>query len=73
MLEAMFHRIENAHEGFIETLQRCGDISRDDALKVKNNYLKHRLAKVHPGVGVIKVKHGAFLDRDVIRRTVDME
>ncbi len=72
MLEAMFTRIENAHAGFIETLQRCGSISRDDAVKVKTYYLKHRLAKLDTGVGVIKVKHGAYLDNDVIRRAVDM-
>ena len=71
MLEAMFQRIENAHQGFIETLQRCGNISRDDAIKVKAYYLKHRLAKLDTGVGVINVKHGAYLDNDVIHRAVD--
>ena len=73
MLEAMFQRIENAHQGFIETLQRCGNISQEDATKVKTLYLKHRLAKLDTGVGVINVKHGAYLDKDVIRRAVDME
>lgn len=71
MLEAMFQRIENAHESFVETLQRCGDISRADAIKVKTLYLKHRLAKLDTGVGVINVKHGAYLEPDVIRRAVD--
>ncbi len=71
MLEEMFQRIENAHQAFIEVLQNAGGISRADAVKVKDFYLKHRLAKTDTGIGRISVKHGAYLDADVIRRAVD--
>ena len=73
MLEAMLHRIENGHQAFIEVLQSAGEISRADAIKVKSLYLENRLAKMDTGIGRISVKHGAYLDRDVIRRAVDME
>lgn len=72
MLEDMLHRIENGHQAFIERLQDLGQISRADAIKVKEFYLKNRLAKLDAGIGRISVKHGAYLDRDVIRRAVEM-
>ena len=72
MLQDMLTRIENAHENFIGTLMRWGDVNRADAIKVKNFYIKKRLVKVDTGIGRISVKHGAFLDRDVIRRAVVM-
>lgn len=73
MMEAMAQRIENAHAAFIETLQGFAGISRADAIKVKALYLKHRLATLDPGIGKIHVKHGAYLEPDVIHRAVDME
>jgi hypothetical protein len=72
MLQDMLTRIENAHQDFVETIKRCGDISRDDAIKVKAFYLKKRLAKIDTGIGRISVKHGAYLEADVIRRAVVM-
>lgn len=72
MLEAMLQRIENGHQAFVEVLRAAGDISQADALRVKTLYLKHRLAKMDTGIGRISVKHGAYLERDVIQRAVDM-
>lgn len=73
MLDAMARRIENAHQAFTQVLQEAAGISRDDAVRVKNLYLKHRLAKINPGIGAINVKHGAYLEPDVIHRAVDMK
>ncbi len=70
MLEAMFTRIENAHEGFIDTLMRWGGITREEAIAVKAFYIKHKLVKVDKGIGRISVKHGAYLDKDVIKKAV---
>ena len=68
----MAKRAEIAHANFIETLTRLGEIDEPAAHKVKNLYLRHRIAKLDLGIGRINVKHGAFLDRDVIRRAVAM-
>ncbi len=72
MLEAMFTRIENAHEGFTETLMHWGGISKADALKVKSFYLKNKIAKLDTGIGRISVKHGVYLEKSVIKDAVTM-
>lgn len=61
-------RIVNAHLGFVETLERCGNITEKQAISVKDYYLKNKLAKLDAVSGRITVKHGAFLDADVIQR-----
>ncbi len=66
------HRIDNAHEDFTETLIRCGEFDREDAIKVKNLYLAKKLAKIDIGIGRINVKHGAYLDQDVLTRALAM-
>jgi len=65
-------RAASAHANFVEVLAELGDIDEAAAHKVKNLYLRHRLAKLDIGIGRISVKHGALLDRDVIRRAVAM-
>ncbi len=66
------HRIDNAHEDFTETLIRLGEFDREDAIKVKNLYLAKKLAKIDIGIGRINVKHGAYLDQDVLTRALAM-
>lgn len=65
-------RETNARANFAETLAAAGGISEGDAIKVMNLYLKSKLAKLDRHIGRISVKHGAYLDRDVIRRAVEM-
>ena len=65
-------RVANAESAFIETLVALGGITEAEAVKVMAYYLKHKLAKLSIGVGAINVKHGAFLDRDVIRRAAEL-
>ncbi len=72
MLEAMFTRIENAHENFTETLMRLGGINKVEAAKVKSFYLKNKIAKLDTGIGRISVKHGVYLEKSVIKDAVTM-
>ena len=72
MLEDVFTRIENAEARFIESIRGIVDCTEAEARKVMNLYLKEKLAKLSIGVGQINVKHGAFLEPDVIRRAIIM-
>lgn len=63
-------RIVNAENNFVETLQRCGEIDKDTAEKVMRFYLYNKLAKLDAVNGTIKVKHGAFLDKQSIVNAV---
>jgi len=68
--KAVAERIVRAHIDFIETLMNLSNISREDAVKVKDLYLKNKIAKCDAVIGRISVKHGAFLDKEVILRAV---
>lgn len=70
--QAIAQRMDNAKVNFIETLMNLGGISKDEARKVMELYLKNKLARIDTGIGRIQVKHGAFLDREVILRAVAM-
>jgi hypothetical protein len=64
-------RMENAADKFCATLVELGGCSATEAVKVFNLYLKNKVIKMDAVGGVYNVKHGAFLDRDVIRRAVE--
>ena len=64
----MATRSDTAERNFIETLRRQGGISEADARKVMTLYLKEKIAKLDWAIGRINVKHGAFLEKDVIQR-----
>lgn len=70
--EAMAQRAVNAENAFVVELIRAGGISETDAVKVMNLYLKEKIAKLDYGIGRINVKHGAFWERDVIRRAANL-
>lgn len=67
----MAQRAANAENNFVVELIRAGGISETDAVKVMNFYLKEKIAKLDYAIGRISVKHGAFWDRDVIRRAAN--
>jgi len=50
-------------------LMQFGKISKPDAIKVYNVYKKLKVIK-RQGVDRISVKHGQFLDREVILRAL---
>lgn len=63
-------RIVRAHADFVQLLQTMGGISAADAEKVKDFYLKERLAKLDAVNGRITVTHGGYLDATAIKRAV---
>jgi hypothetical protein len=63
-------RMVRAENEFIETLMQFGKISKQDAIKVYNLYKKLKVIKRHGLGGNIGVKHGQFLDREVILRAL---
>lgn len=65
-------RADTAYANFLEVLMRQGSISRDAAERVYRVFDKHRLLnkKSMYTSGVISVKHGAYLDKDVILRAL---
>lgn len=69
--KAIAERIVNAHLAFIKTIMTFGNISKADAVKVKDFYLKNKIAKLDPIIGRISVKHGAFLEAEIINRAVN--
>ena len=70
-LRGMAQRMVQAEENFINTLMRMGDISKPEAEKVYLTYKKLNVIKTDAVNGVIQVKHGGYLDRDVIRRALE--
>lgn len=65
-------RMADAEINFIKTLQELGNISEEDAIKVFNYYLKHKLIKRDVAAGKYNVKHGAYLDPEIIKKAVSM-
>jgi hypothetical protein len=63
-------RLVNAEESFIGSLMEFGGITRAEATRVFDLYRREKLIKRDAVGGVYNVKHGAFLDRDVIRRAL---
>ena len=63
-------RINNAQAAFVEIIMRCGGCTETEAQRVSDFYMRERLAKLDAVVGTINVKHGAYLDHDVIQRAI---
>lgn len=60
-----------AEENFVRTLMEMGSITKVQAEIVFNVYRKLKLVKRDVVNAVYTVKHGAYLDRDVIRRALE--
>ena len=65
-------RLESAHANFVANLMDFGKILKEDAEKVLGIYRKMKVIKTDVWAGVISVKHGAFLERDVIANTLEL-
>jgi hypothetical protein len=63
-------RIVNAENAFIEIIMEKG-FTKEEATKAMNTMLKLKLAKMDAVIGRISVKHGAYLEVDVIRNAVE--
>jgi hypothetical protein len=58
----------NAFNHLVESLETLGEIDYSQAVSIAYLYLDNKLAKLDAVHGRSHVKHGAFLERDVIRR-----
>lgn len=63
-------RAANAEANFIESLVEIAGITEAEAEKVMALYLKEKIAKIDHNIGRISVKHGVFLEADVIHNAV---
>lgn len=66
----MATRMVNAENDFVAVLVEKAGITTDEAFKVLAIYRKLKVVKNDYAVSRISVKHGAFLDRDVILRAL---
>lgn len=69
--KAIATRIVNAEDKFAEIIVNIAGCDTDTAHAVTAYYLKNKIAKLDPVIGSINVKHGAFLEADVVARAVD--
>jgi hypothetical protein len=65
-------RLVNGENDFLEVLMERGGISREDAIKVLDHYRRVKVVKREGLGGRITVKHGEFLDKEVILRALDV-
>lgn len=56
----------------IVAIAKAGGISQENALRVYSEYNRLKVIKHDPSHGV-SVIHGAFLDKETILRTLEME
>lgn len=73
-LTPMHTRAEQGYENFIAVLMKFGGITREQALKAFKAFkdAKVLVTKEQYMGGGITVKHGAFMERDVIRRAAGL-
>lgn len=71
-LNPMLTRGENAKNSFCAMLTDQHPFNEEDARGILALYLKHRIARIDYGIGRVLVKHGAYLERDALRRARDM-
>ena len=67
-IAALVTRKENAYRSLVDTLAERG--AGEHAERVAALYLKERIVTLDPAIGQFKIKHGAFLEPDVIERAV---
>ncbi|MGJ5032434.1 hypothetical protein ACQR1I_36740 [Bradyrhizobium sp. HKCCYLS2038] len=68
--KAFAERLANCDINFAAQVVRIAGVSEADAYKVLNVYTKHKLIKRDTCNQTWIVKHGGFLERDVILRAL---
>jgi len=63
-------RIVNAEKAFLDIVESKG-FTRDQAAQILSTYKRHRLIKIDPVGSSFHVKHGAFLDADILRNALN--
>ena len=71
-LKQIAQRILNAEDTFAESVMRITGCDVGTAHQVTALYLQEKIATMDAGIGRIRVKHGAFLEQDVLHRAIKM-
>lgn len=66
-------KMVNAEKSFIETIRNISKCTEEQATKVFKIYLKEKIIKRDLQMGKYNVKHGAFLDKEVIQNAINSE
>lgn len=69
--KAMATRAGNAENRFIEYCVENG-FNRDEALKIMKIYKKEKILKIDLHIGQFSVKHGIFLEKDVMGKALSL-
>jgi len=64
-------RIDNGINNFIENIMTISGCTKVEAEKVYAVYKKKRIVKLDPVGGVIKVRHGIFMEKDIIQNAIN--
>lgn len=59
---------QSNYDSFLDTIVSLSGLSVDDAKKVYATLLKHKGIKVNSITGEVTVKHGAFMEKEVLLR-----
>lgn len=71
--KSVAQRMATSMAWLVDTLKESGKITDDQAEVAATYYLKHKLVKLDPVSGRGTFKHGAFLDEDVIKRSLTLD
>lgn len=70
--EALATRQVNAIHSFCQYVQEQTGCTEEQATHVYDVFRKERVLKIDPVNGTWNVKHGAFLDLDVLKRAITL-
>lgn len=71
-LKEVAQRIVNAEQNFIGVVREITGCSEADALKVLKTFRKLKVVKLDAVGGRYSVKHGIYLESDVLRNAINL-
>lgn len=69
---AVAQRIVNAEQLFVRNVMEFASLSHEDAYKVLREFVKRKAVKLDAVNGRYDLKHGAFWDKAVFTRAIEM-
>jgi len=63
-------RTENAKNSFYNYVMEQHQFTKEQAQKILETYLKLKLIKLDCITGQFKIKHGAYLDKDILENAL---
>lgn len=66
----MAMREQNAADSFVTVLVEQHGFTKSEAKEILDEYLRVRVMKLGMSDGQFHVKHGAFMDKDVLQRAL---